>query len=233
MSQRHLILGFGAAALIAAALWSNTHSYAAPAARVPAPLVDEAPRPHLETAVIAGGCFWGVQGVFQHVKGVNEALSGYSGGSAANAHYELVGTGETGHAESVRISFDPRLVSYGKILQIYFSVATDPTELNHQGADVGSQYRSTIFAADDAQRKVAAAYIAQLDKAHVFDAPVVTTIEPFKAFYPAEAYHQDFATLHPDDGYIAENDLPKIEALRRLFPALYRPQAKLVGMASE
>ena len=233
MSQRHMILGFGAAALIAGALWANSHSYAEPAARVPAPRADEAPRAHLETIVVAGGCFWGVQGVFQHVKGVNQAISGYSGGSRANAHYELVGTGETGHAESVRITFDPRIVSYGKILQIYFSVATDPTELNRQGPDVGSQYRSVIFAADATQKKIAEAYIAQLDKAHAFGAPIVTRVDSFRAFYPAEGYHQDYATLHPDNDYIAENDLPKIEALRRLFPALYRPQAKLVGTAGE
>lgn len=233
MSQRHMVLGFGAAALVAAAFWSNSHSYAEPAARVPAPLADEAPHAHLETIVVAGGCFWGVQGVFQHVKGVAQAISGYSGGSKANAHYELVGTGETGHAESVRITFDPRVVSYGKILQIYFSVATDPTELNRQGPDVGSQYRSVIFAANDAQRKIAQAYIAQLDRAHVFGAPIVTAVDSFRAFYPAEGYHQDFATLHPDNGYIAENDLPKIAALHELFPGLYRAQAKLVGTAGE
>jgi peptide-methionine (S)-S-oxide reductase len=226
---RYLMLGFVAAAVGASAFWMSSRSFAEPAAQVPAPLMDEAPRSHLETAVVAGGCFWGVQGVFQHVKGVSEALSGYSGGSRANAHYDMVGTGQTGHAESVRITFDPRVVSYGKILQIYFSVATDPTELNHQGADTGTQYRSTIFAANQEQRKIAQAYIAQLDKAHVFEAPVVTTIEPFRAFYPAEGYHQDFATLHPEDGYIAANDLPKIEALRQYFPALYRPHAKLVG----
>jgi peptide-methionine (S)-S-oxide reductase len=232
MSKRHLILGLGAAALASTAFFATSHSFAGPATHVPAPMIDESSRPHLETAVVAGGCFWGVQGVFQHVKGVTQALSGYSGGSKANAHYEIVGTGQTGHAESVRITFDPRVVSYGKILQIYFSVATDPTELNHQGADTGTQYRSTIFAANPEQRKIAAAYIAQLDKAHVFDAPIVTTIESFRAFYPAEGYHQDFATLHPDDGYIAANDLPKIDALRQYFPALYRPQAKLVGASA-
>ena len=233
MSQRHLYLGFGAAALIAAALWSNSHSYAEPAARVPAPVMDEAPRAHFETIVVAGGCFWGVQGVFQHVKGVSEAISGYSGGSKANAHYELVGTGQTGHAESVRITFDPRIVSLGKILQIYFSVATDPTELDRQGPDTGTQYRSGIFVSNGDQRKVAEAYIAQLDAAHVYGAPIVTTVDPFRAFYPAEGYHQNFATLNPDNGYIAENDLPKIEALRQFFPALYRPQAKLVSVAGE
>jgi len=228
-----MVLGFGAAALIAAAFSLNSHSYAEPAARVPAPLADEAPHAHFETIVVAGGCFWGVQGVFQHVKGVTQAVSGYSGGSKANAHYELVGTGETGHAESVRITFDPRVVSFGKILQIYFSVATDPTELNRQGPDVGSQYRSVIFATSDSQKKVAQAYIAQLNKAHVFSAPIVTAVDSFRAFYPAEGYHQDYATLHPDNEYIAENDLPKIAALQQFFPGLYRPQAKLVGTAGE
>jgi peptide-methionine (S)-S-oxide reductase len=231
--SRYLILGCGAAALVGAALWSTSHSFAEPMARVPAPMVDEAPHAHLETAVVAGGCFWGVQGVFQHVKGVSQALSGYSGGSKADAHYEIVGTGQTGHAESVRITFDPSVVSYGKILQIYFSVATDPTELNHQGPDTGTQYRSVIFAADEAQRKVAEAYIAQLDRAHVFGAKIVTTVDPFKAFYPAEGYHQNFAALHPDNGYIAVNDEPKIAALRAFFPALYRPHAKLVTVAAE
>ncbi|MGP8233702.1 MAG: peptide-methionine (S)-S-oxide reductase MsrA [Methylovirgula sp.] len=230
MSRRHTILGFGAAALIATgALWSSSHSRAEAAMRLPAPAVDEPPQAESETAVVAGGCFWGVQGVFQHVKGVTQALSGYSGGSAANAHYGLVGTGETGHAESVQITFDPRVVSYGQILQIYFSVVTDPTELNRQGPDVGSQYRSVVFAADNEQRKVATAYIAQLDKAHVFDAKIATRVDPLKGFYPAEGYHQDFAALHPDNGYIAENDLPKIDNLRRLFPALYQTQPKLVG----
>jgi len=230
MSLRHMMLGFGAAALIATgALWSSSHSRAEPAMRLPAPAVDEPPQAETETAVVAGGCFWGVQGVFQHVRGVTQALSGYSGGSAANAHYDLVGTGQTGHAESVRITFDPRIVSYGQILQIYFSVATDPTQLNRQGPDFGSQYRSVIFAADDGQRKVARAYIAQLDRARVFDAKIVTRVDPLRGFYPAEAYHQDFAALHPDNGYIAENDLPKIDNLRRLFPALYQAEPKLVG----
>lgn len=230
MSQRQLILGLGAAALIATgALWSSSHGNAEPAMRAPAPAIDEPPRAESETAVIAGGCFWGVQGVFQHVRGVTQALSGYSGGSAANAHYGLVGTGETGHAELVRITFDPRIISYGQILQIYFSVATDPTELNRQGPDVGSQYRSVIFAANEGQKKVAKAYIAQLGKAHVFDARIVTRVDPLRGFYPAEGYHQDFAALHPDDGYIAENDLPKIDNLRRLFPALYQPEPRLVG----
>jgi peptide-methionine (S)-S-oxide reductase len=232
MSNRYVILGLGAAAVAATALWANSQSFAEPTARAPAPMTDEAPHGRLETIVVAGGCFWGVQGVFQHVKGVTEAMSGYSGGSRANAHYALVGTGLTGHAESVRITFDPSIVSYGKILQIYFSVATDPTELNHQGPDTGSQYRSEIFAANDSQRKVAEAYIAQLDKAHVYGAPIVTRVGTFRAFYPAEGYHQDFLALHPDYPYIVYNDLPKVEALKADFPSLYREQPKLVGAAA-
>jgi peptide-methionine (S)-S-oxide reductase len=204
---------------------------AEPARTVPAPAVDEPNTASSETAVVAGGCFWGVQAVFQHVKGVSQALSGYSGGGRDTAHYELVGTGETGHAESVRIRFDPRVISYGKILQLYFSVATDPTELNRQGPDTGSQYRSEIFAANDAQRRVAEAYVAQLNKSGVFSRPVVTRVDRLTGFYPAEAYHQNFAALHPDNGYIAYNDLPKLEALRHLYPDLYRVKPTLVNLA--
>ena len=234
MSHMQMRWGLCAIALIAGgALWLSPRSRAEPVRHLPAPVVDAPPQAATEIAVVAGGCFWGVQGVFQHVKGVTQALSGYSGGSAANAHYDLVGTGQTGHAELVKITFDPRVISYGQILQIYFSVATDPTALNRQGPDVGSQYRSEIFAADARQRKVAQAYIAQLDHAHVFAAPIATTIGALQGFYPAEDYHQDFAALHPDNGYIAENDLPKIDNLRRLFPALYQPQAKLVDTAGK
>jgi peptide-methionine (S)-S-oxide reductase len=212
-----------------AALWPVARSTAEPAVAVPAPAADEPAGATSETAVVAGGCFWGVQGVFQHVRGVTAAVSGYSGGKKDTAFYQLVGTGRTGHAESVRVSFDPRVISYGKILQIYFSVATDPTELNHQGPDVGSQYRSVIFAANDKQRQVAEAYVAQLNKAGVYGRPVVTKVDPLTGFYPAEGYHQDFATLHPDNSYIAYNDLPKIENLRRIFPSLYRPKPRLVS----
>jgi peptide-methionine (S)-S-oxide reductase len=214
-----------------AVFWPDARIAAEPARAVPAPAVDESSSAGTETAVVAGGCFWGVQAVFQHVKGVSEALSGYSGGAKDTAAYELVGTGQTGHAESVRISFDPRIISYGRILQLYFSVATDPTELNHQGPDVGSQYRSDLFVASDAQRRVATAYVAQLDKAGVFGRPIVTRVDPLTGFYPAEDYHQNFATLHPDNGYIAYYDLPKIESLRRLYPVLYREKPKLVGEA--
>jgi peptide-methionine (S)-S-oxide reductase len=197
----------------------------------PAPVLDEpAGRQTSEVAVLAGGCFWGVQGVFQHVAGVTSAVSGYAGGSEATAHYEIVGTDMTGHAESVRITFDPRKISYGRLLQIYFSVAHDPTELNRQGPDEGTQYRSAIFPQSEEQARVAAAYIAQLGQAHVFSAPIVTRIEPGKAFYPAEAYHQNYLTENPQSLYIVINDLPKLAALKRVFPTLYRPDPVLVAM---
>lgn len=197
---------------------------------IPAPTMDEpaAPGATSEVAVLAGGCFWGVQGVFQHVRGVTAAVSGYAGGDKDKAHYETVGTGMTGHAESVQITFDPHQISYGRILQIYFSAVHDPTELNRQGPDDGTQYRSTIFPTSARQAEVAKAYIAQLTQAHAFEAPIVTTIEPDRTFYPAEAYHQDFLTRHPDYPYIVINDLPKIEALKRLFPDAYRAEPVLV-----
>jgi len=172
--------------------------------------------------VLAGGCFWGMQAVYEHTKGVTSAISGYSGGSKETAHYEMVGTERTGHAESVSVTYDPRQISLGKILQIYFSVAHNPTELNYQGPDSGSSYRSAIFYANDEQKRVAVAYIEQLDKAHVFEAPIVTKLEVLKGFYPAEDYHQDFAVTHPSYPYIVFNDLPKVENLKRLFPDFYR-----------
>ena len=198
---------------------------------IPAPAVDEqaAAGATSEVAVLAGGCFWGVQGVFQHVDGVTRAVSGYAGGDQKTAEYETVGSGRTGHAESVQVTFDPRKISYGRILQIYFSVAHDPTELNRQGPDVGTQYRSTIFPANADQATVAKAYIAQLDQAHAFNAPIVTTIEPGRTFYPAEAYHQDFLTRYPSHPYIVFNDLPKLEDLKRQFPELYRAKPVLVA----
>jgi peptide-methionine (S)-S-oxide reductase len=199
---------------------------------VPAPAVDEpASSATSEVAVLAGGCFWGVQGVFQHVDGVTSAVSGYAGGSKDTAQYETVSTGSTGHAESVQITFDPRRISYGRVLQIFFSVAHDPTELNYQGPDHGTQYRSAIFPTNPEQAHVAEAYIAQLDKAHAFTAPIVTKIEPGQAFYPAEAYHQNYLTLHPTQPYIAINDIPKVEALKQLFPNLYRDTPVLVAAA--
>jgi peptide-methionine (S)-S-oxide reductase len=181
-----------------------------------------------QVAVFAGGCFWGVQGVYQHVTGVTSAVSGYAGGNKGSAHYESVGRGDSGHAEAVRITYDPRQVSYGNLLQIFFSVAHNPTELNRQGPDVGTQYRSTIFPTDVLQARIAKAYIDQLNAARVFAAPVVTTIEPDRPFYPAEDYHQDYLTLHPDQPYIAINDLPKIAELKRLFPDRYRAAPVLV-----
>ena len=184
-----------------------------------------------EVAVLAGGCFWGVQGVFQHVKGVTDAVSGYAGGDQRSASYEIVGSGSTGHAEAVRVTFDPRQISYARILQIYFSVAHDPTQLNRQGPDRGTQYRSTIFPANAEQAAIAKAYIAQLAEAHVYPKTIVTTIEPGRTFYPAEDYHQNFLVRNPNYPYIVYNDMPKIDDLRQLFPALYRPQPVLVSMA--
>jgi len=182
-----------------------------------------------ETAVFAGGCFWGVQGVFQHTKGVLSAVSGYTGGSATTAHYEVVGSGLTGHAESVQVRFDPKQVSYAQLLQIFFSVAHDPTQLNRQGPDRGTQYRSALFTTDAAQQQTAQRYIAQLDAAKVYPAKMVTQVAPLAAFYPAEDYHQDYATLHPESGYIATFDLPKIAALKSLFAAQYRADPVLVA----
>ena len=200
---------------------------------IPAPTLDETANADKQTVVLAGGCFWGVQAVFQHTKGVTSAVSGYAGGDKSTAHYETVGTGRTGHAESVSVTFDPHQISLGKILQIYFSVAHNPTELNRQGPDVGTQYRSAIFYADDEQKKVAAAYVAQLDKAKVFPGPIVTQLEPLRGFYPAEDYHQDFAVLHPSYPYIVFNDLPKVDHLKRMFTADYRETPVTVMAASK
>ncbi len=215
--------------LVALAGVSMSASTAQEAHEVPAPALDEPARGDTEVAVVAGGCFWGVQGVFQHVDGVKSAVSGYDGGAASTAHYEMTSEGDTGHAESVRITFDPHKISYGKILQIFFSVAHDPTELNRQGPDEGTQYRSAIFPTDGEQARVAKAYIAELDTAHVFRKPIVTTVETGKTFYPAEAYHQDFLAKNPGYPYIVYNDVPKIEALKRLFPDSYRADPVLVA----
>jgi peptide-methionine (S)-S-oxide reductase len=205
-------------------------SQAEDARALPGPAVDERAGPATsEVAVLAGGCFWGMQGVFQHVTGVKQAISGYTGGAKDAAEYETVSTGTTGHAESVKITFDPSEISYGRLLQIYFSVAHDPTELNRQGPDTGTQYRSAIFPTSAEQARVAKAYIAQLNQAHVFDAAIVTRIEPDKNFYPAEAYHQDFLTRNPRYPYIVINDLPKIANLQRILPEFYRADAVLVG----
>jgi peptide-methionine (S)-S-oxide reductase len=176
----------------------------------------------IETAVLAGGCFWGIQGVFAHVNGVTNVVSGYSGGEAKTAHYEMVGTGRTGHAEAVKITFDPKKISYGQVLQIFFSVATDPTQLNRQFPDQGPQYRSNIFFASPAQQATATAYIAQLNQAKAFGKPIVTRVDALQAFFPAERYHQNYLTLHPEQPYIATYDLPKVAALKSLFPEAYR-----------
>jgi len=190
---------------------------------LPNPAVDAAPAASKsqQTTVIAGGCFWGVQAVFQHVKGVISATSGYSGGDAKTAQYERVSGGDTGHAESVKITYDPSQITYGQLLRIFFSVAHDPTELNRQGPDSGTQYRSSIFYGNDEQKRIAEAYIAQLDNANVFPTRIVTQVVPLKGFYPAEAYHQDYATRHPENPYIAFNDAPKVKHLRQQFPDLY------------
>lgn len=228
--------GISAALLLAAAgglgWWQALPSFAQEGIAIPAPAVEERAGSGIETAVLAGGCFWGVQGVFQHVAGVTNAVSGYAGGEAATAHYRMVGSGTTGHAEAVAVSFDPAEISYGEILRIYFSVAHDPTELDRQGPDVGTQYRSTIFPRDEGQAKVAAAYIAQLDAAGVYGAPLATTIEPGRSFYPAEDYHQDYLTLNPTAPYIVYNDLPKIANLERLFPGVWRADPVLVSEAA-
>ena len=190
---------------------------------IPDPVADAplATQHGMSKAVLAGGCFWGVQAVFQHVKGVSHVTSGYSGGSAITAQYETVGTGSTGHAESVEITYDPAVITYGKLLKVYFEIAHNPTELNYQGPDEGTQYRSNIFFADDEQQKIATDYIAQLDAAKVFGKPIVTKVTPLKGFYAAEGYHQNFATLHPDHPYIAHWDLPKVANLQKEMPDLY------------
>lgn len=211
--NRMLIVALCAASTLLPAAFAQT----VPAFAGPLP-----PAHGSQVAVLAGGCFWGVDAVFKHVKGVTGVVSGYSGGSAASARYETVSSGTTGHAESVKISYDPAKVSYGQLLQVFFAVAHDPTELNRQGPDEGTQYRSAIFYADAGQHQVAQAYIAQLDKARVFRRPIVTQLVPLKAFYPAERYHQNFLALHPDHPYIVINDLPKLNALQRSFPKLYQ-----------
>ena len=191
---------------------------------IPAPAMDApASASGSEKAVLAGGCFWGLQGMFEHVQGVTKVVAGYSGGTKETAHYEMVGTETTGHAESVEITFDPKKISYGKLLQLYFAVAHDPTELDRQGPDTGNSYRSEIFFSSPAQEKVARAYVAQLNQAKVFGKPIVTKIEPLKGFYPAEEHHQDFLIRNPTYPYIVINDMPKIEALKRVYPESYRP----------
>jgi peptide-methionine (S)-S-oxide reductase len=222
-----------AAGLVAAALilpaCADEQPKEIPAAQVDAPKTQGAGQ---ETAVLAGGCFWGLQGVFEHLKGVSQVVAGYAGGDAMTAHYEVVSTGTTGHAETVRITFDPKQVSYGEILRVYFSVAHNPTELDRQGPDEGTQYRSNIWYTSDEQKKIADAYIKQLSASHVFGAPIVTRVDHYRGFYPAEGYHQDYLIHNPDAPYIVYNDQPKIAAFKRLYAGLYRETPVMVRMPS-
>lgn len=241
MTNHQLLFGISAIAIAGLAYVGGGMGVLAAeekATTLPAPAVDSPVIPQLtsETAVFAGGCFWGVQGVFQHTKGVFNAVSGYAGGDKSTARYDLISGGRTGHAESVQVSYDPRQISYGKLLQIYFSVAHDPTTLDRQGSDSGTQYRSAIFYANASQKQVAEKYIAQLDTAKVFPGKIVTQLTPLAAqlaFYPAEAYHQDYATLHPTQPYIARFDLPKIANLKAMMPDLYRDVPVLVSQAGK
>ena len=223
-------------AVLALSTYGLSHQAGADAINkvIPAPALDtpavEAMGP--QTAVLAGGCFWGLQGMFEHVKGVTKVVAGYSGGEKATAHYEMVGTERTGHAETVAITFDPKQVSYGQLLRLYFAVAHDPTELDRQGPDSGPSYRSEIFFETPTQERIARAYVAQLTSAKVFDGPIVTKIEPAKGFFPAEDYHQDFLVHHPDHPYIVRNDLPKVDALKRVYPQLYRDAPVTLGSSS-
>ena len=219
--MRNWLAGFAALAMLSIGL---TVTSAREGVTVPPPEADAAlaaAGTPARTAVLAGGCFWGVQAVFQHVRGVTRATSGYAGGAASTARYEMVGTGRTGHAESVQITYDPSRITYGQLLRVFFSVAHDPTTLNRQGPDSGTEYRSAIFFQDADQERIARAYVAQLDRAAVFPRPIVTALSKLPAFYEAEDYHQDYATLHPDDAYIAINDAPKVANLKKLFPDVY------------
>jgi len=223
----------GITAIVALCVWYIVVPVASSAAEapvvVPAPLIDNPKTAGpMQTAVLAGGCFWGVQGVYEHVRGVQKVLSGYAGGEKATAHYDIVSSGSTGHAESVQIVFDPKEISYGEILQIYFSVVHDPTQLNRQGPDRGTQYRSNIFYSNDSQKKIAEAYIAQLGKANVFRGSIVTRVDALKDFYAAEGYHQDYLIHNPQNPYIVFNDIPKIQNLKKLFAGSYRGQPVLV-----
>ncbi len=238
MTARHFsksatrFAGLALAGVVAAGLlaWQSPANSAEPVFEIPAPALDEQATAGTEKAVFAGGCFWGVQGVFQHVKGVENAVSGYAGGDKATAHYQIVGTGATGHAESVEITYDPSKITYGKLLQVFFSVAHNPTQLNYQGPDHGTQYRSTIFAESAEQKKIAEAYIDQLGKTDAYPGKIVTTLEMDKPFYPAEDYHQNFLELNPRYPYIVYNDLPKVEALKKMYPDLYRDKPVLVDV---
>jgi peptide-methionine (S)-S-oxide reductase len=230
MNVKALSLTLAAAAVASIAALLSSHASAGDLNKeIPAAASDPANPASSEVAVLAGGCFWGQQGVFEHVKGVTKVVAGYSGGSSRTARYDTVSEGTSGHAEAVQITFDPRQVTFGQLLRIYFSVAHDPTELDRQGPDTGSQYRSEIFAAGPEQEAAARAYIVQLDAAHIFTAPIVTRVEPLKGFYPAEDYHQDYLVKNPDSSYIRTNDLPKISALKRVWPDFYRETPVLLA----
>jgi len=224
VSKITAVIAVVAIALLVFAAKGNRANAAEGGVALPNPSVDASLTsiPGRQTAVLAGGCFWGIQAVFQHVKGVKEATSGYAGGSVASPDYEEVSSGNTGHAESVKITFDPSQISYGQLLKVFFSVAHDPTQLNRQGPDTGTQYRSVIFYGNDEQQRIAQAYIAQLEQTKLFSAPIVTQVVPLKAIYIDDAYHQNYATLHPDNPYIAINDAPKVEHLRLQLPDLYK-----------
>jgi peptide-methionine (S)-S-oxide reductase len=222
--------GIATALIVGLVAWNTVLALASrppetPKLPFPAPAIDAAlaAAKSQQTAFLAGGCFWGVQAVFEHVKGVSGVTSGYAGGHVKSPSYESVSLGVTGHAESVSITYDPSQITFGQILMVYFSMAHDPTQWNRQGPDTGSQYRSMIFLTSEEQRRIAQAYIAQLDAAKVYSRPIVTKVEPFQAFYPAESYHQDYLKNNPTDPYIVYNDLPKLENLKKTFPALYRP----------
>jgi peptide-methionine (S)-S-oxide reductase len=227
-----LLAGAAALALAAGGFFMRPALADDAALPTPAPAYNPPDPAPSETATLSGGCFWGLQGVYEHVKGVTKVYAGYAGGAASTAIYEVVSTGTTGHAESVQITFNPKIISYGQILQIYFSVATDPTELNYQGPDTGTQYRGEIWYATPEQQKIATAYIAQLTAAHIYSQPIVTRVDPYRGFYQAEGYHQDFLVLHPDYPYIAINDIPKVEDLQKFFPALYQATPTTVMPAS-
>jgi len=231
MNVRKLLTAVLASLAVLGLGWIVASVGAESAVSLPGPALDNPKQPgRLQTAVLAGGCFWGLQGVFEHVRGVREVLAGYSGGSRLKAHYEEVGGGHTGHAESVQIVFDPAQLSYGELLQIYFSVAHDPTQLDRQGPDVGNQYRSNIFYADDTQKHIAESYIVQLDKEKRFARPIVTRLDELKGFYPAESYHQDYYLKNPHEPYIVFNDLPKISHLKELFPDYFRDAPVTAGV---
>lgn len=230
MQIKPLYLVMAAAAIAVSSPLFSSHASAGDLDKqIPAAASDPANPAASEVAVLAGGCFWGQQGLFEHVKGVTKVVAGYAGGERATAHYDLVSTSTTGHAESVQITFDPHQVTFGQILRIYFSVAHNPTEMNRQGPDEGSQYRSEVFAANPEQAATAKAYIAQLDGAHVFPSPIATRVEPLKAFYAAEDYHQDYLVQNPDSSYIQFNDLPKIAALKQVWPDFYRARPVLLA----